>query len=139
MSGFMAADGCQPGVTSDLSAVSGCYDARNCRQTPDAGPAASPALPRRSPRGRDERLLSPKPDSENTGTTSITIQGLRAGWNVMKPRIQCVRTHWNSGFTAFAPRTWAEPGPRPDLGGTPCQNRKHGNATIAAGLRPPDP
>jgi hypothetical protein len=31
-----------------------------------------------------------KPDSDNTGTISITIRTRQASWNAMKPRIQRV-------------------------------------------------
>jgi hypothetical protein len=33
-----------------------------------------------------------------TDTISITLQVGRPFGNAMKPRIQCVRTHWMSGF-----------------------------------------
>jgi hypothetical protein len=41
-------------------------------------------------RGRAAR--SRKPDSGHAGTISITVRVRRAGWNVMKLRIQCVPT-----------------------------------------------
>ena len=37
-------------------------------------------------------------------TISITPQADRASWNVMKPRIQRVLTHWMSGFMACGQR-----------------------------------
>jgi hypothetical protein len=48
--------------------------------------------------------VPPKPDSSHTGTVSLTVRVRRASWNVMKPRIQCVLTQWNPGFTACGTR-----------------------------------
>jgi len=41
-----------------------------------------------------------KPDSSHTGITIIVITGADPAASAMKPRIQCVRTHWNPGFIA---------------------------------------
>ena len=46
------------------------------------------------------RHVSRKPDSGHAGTISITVPMCRTRWNGMKPRIQCVLTHWIPGFTA---------------------------------------
>jgi hypothetical protein len=40
----------------------------------------------------DRRSTFPESDSGHTGTTSIALRVLRASWNAMKPRIQCVLT-----------------------------------------------
>jgi hypothetical protein len=42
----------------------------------------------------------PKPDSDHTGTISITVRVRRARQNAMKPQIQCVLAQWNPGFSA---------------------------------------
>jgi len=34
--------------------------------------------------------------------------GTRVSWNVMKPRIQCVLTQWNPGFSASGGGIWGE-------------------------------
>jgi hypothetical protein len=39
-------------------------------------------------------------DFRHFSTISITIRVRRTGWNVMKPRIQRVLTHWMPGFSA---------------------------------------
>jgi len=39
------------------------------------------------------------------GTISITVRLRRTSWNPMKPRIQCVLTHWNPGFIASGSRS----------------------------------
>ena len=41
-----------------------------------------------------------KPDSGHIGTVSLTVRVRWASWNPMKPRIECVLTQWNAGFTA---------------------------------------
>ena len=41
-----------------------------------------------------------KPDSGHADTISLTVRVHRADWNAMKPRIQCVLTHWKPGFMA---------------------------------------
>ena len=46
------------------------------------------------------RPRSRKPDSGHIGTVSLTDRRRWAGQNAMKPRIQCVVTQWNPGFTA---------------------------------------
>ena len=50
--------------------------------------------------GRGRARRPPETDSDHTGTISITVRVRRASWNAMKPRIQCVLTQWNSGFSA---------------------------------------
>jgi hypothetical protein len=49
---------------------------------------------------RARALRSWKPDSGHADTISLTIHLRRASRNVMKPRIQCVLTHWIPGFIA---------------------------------------
>ena len=41
-----------------------------------------------------------KPDSDHTGTISITIEVRQTCRNAMKPRFQRVVTPWKSGFMA---------------------------------------
>src|SRR5947207_7636082 len=45
------------------------------------------------------RYVSRKPDSGHADIISITVRACRIRWNAMKPRIQCVLTHWIPGFT----------------------------------------
>src|SRR5689334_9860932 len=45
-----------------------------------------------------------KPDSGHTGTIGLTVHRHRTSWNAMKPRIQCVQTHWIPGATASGRR-----------------------------------
>jgi hypothetical protein len=52
--------------------------------------------------GRGRAPRSRKPDSDHIGTVSLTVRVRRAWRNAMKPRIQCVLTQWNPGFTAFS-------------------------------------
>jgi hypothetical protein len=48
--------------------------------------------------GRSRLRSFPKPDSGHADTTSTTFRLRWASWNAMKPRFQCVLTHWMSGF-----------------------------------------
>jgi hypothetical protein len=67
--------------------------------------------------GRGWAICSPKPDSCHTDTISTTLRARRASWNAMKPRIQCVLTQWNPGFTASGRRlagVWQASGSGPN-------------------------
>jgi hypothetical protein len=67
-----------------------------------AGAARSRNPGRLVGRGRAPRAR--KPDSGHIGTVSLTDRVRRASRNAMKPRIQCVLTQWNPGFTTSGSR-----------------------------------
>jgi len=46
----------------------------------------------------------PKPAPGHPDTMSIRVWVRRTNWDAMKPRIQCVPTHWIPGFTASGKR-----------------------------------
>jgi len=49
---------------------------------------------------RPGTVCSTKSDTGHTGTFSTPVPGAPRRQNAMKPRFQCVRTHWKPGFMA---------------------------------------
>ena len=84
------------------------------RGPPSAGGPRNPAnpenpAPQASSFGVNVSRRVPETDSGPTGTISLTVRVRRASPNVLKPRIQCVLTPWNPGFSTFSRRP--PPGP----------------------------